>query len=89
MPSVRTSRSGRPSSRAPGETEEEFEYLLDFLREAKLDRVGCFAYSPVEGAKANELLGALPDEVRQERRNRFMEVQAEISAEKLRADRHR
>ncbi len=69
----------------PGETEEEFEYLLDFLREAKLDRVGCFAYSPVEGAKANELPGALPDEVREERRERFMQVQAEISAEKCRA----
>ena len=69
----------------PGETEEEFEYLLDFLREAKLDRVGCFAYSPVDGAPANELPGALPDEVREERRNRFMEVQAEISAEKCRA----
>lgn len=69
----------------PGETEEEFEYLLDFLREARLDRVGCFAYSPVEGAQANQLPGALPDEVREERRNRFMEVQAEISAEKLRA----
>ena len=69
----------------PGETEEEFEYLLDFLREARLDRVGCFAYSPVEGAQANRLPGALPDEVREERRNRFMEVQAEISAEKLRA----
>ena len=69
----------------PGETEAEFEYLLDFLREARLDRVGCFAYSPVDGAKANELPGALPDEVREERRRRFMEVQAEISAEKLRA----
>ena len=67
----------------PGETEEEFEYLLDFLREARLDRVGCFAYSPVEGAQANELPGALPDEVREERRHRFMEVQAEISREKL------
>lgn len=69
----------------PGETEEEFEYLLDFLREAKLDRVGCFAYSPVDGAPANALPGALPDEVREERRNRFMQVQAEISAEKCRA----
>ncbi len=68
----------------PGETEAEFEYLLDFLREAKLDRVGCFAYSPVEGAQANLLEGQLPDEVREERRNRFMEVQAEISAENLR-----
>lgn len=68
----------------PGETEEEFEYLLDFLREARLDRVGCFAYSPVEGAVANDLPGALPDEVRLERQARFMEVQSEISAEKLR-----
>ena len=49
----------------PGETEEEFEYLLDFLREARLDRVGCFAYSPVEGAQANALPGQLPDEVRE------------------------
>ncbi len=69
----------------PGETEEEFEYLLDFLREARLDRVGCFAYSPVEGAQANALPGQLPDEVREERRRRFMEVQAEISAELLKA----
>ncbi|MGN1209094.1 MAG: radical SAM protein, partial [Duodenibacillus sp.] len=69
----------------PGETESEFEYLLDFLREAKLDRVGCFAYSPVEGAQANLLPGALPDEVREERRRRFMEVQEQISAELLRA----
>ncbi len=68
----------------PGETEAEFEYLLDFLREARLDRVGCFAYSPVDGAAANALPGALPDEVREDRRRRFMEVQAEISAEKLR-----
>ena len=68
----------------PGETEEEFEYLLDFLREARLDRVGCFAYSPVEGAQANALPGQLPDEVREDRRRRFMEVQAEISSEILR-----
>ena len=68
----------------PGETEEEFEYLLDFLREARLDRVGCFAYSPVEGAQANELEGQLPEEVRNERRDRLMALQAEISAEKLR-----
>jgi ribosomal protein S12 methylthiotransferase len=68
----------------PGETEAEFDELLGFLREAELDRVGCFAYSPVEGAKANELPGALPDEVREERRARFMEVQAEISRERLR-----
>lgn len=67
----------------PGETEAEFEYLLDFLREAELDRVGCFAYSPVDGAAANDLPGALPDEVREERRRRFMEVQAEISLRKL------
>ena len=67
----------------PGETEAEFEHLLDFLEEAQLDRVGCFAYSPVEGAAANELPGALPDEVREERRARFMEVQAKISAQRL------
>jgi ribosomal protein S12 methylthiotransferase len=67
----------------PGETEQEFETLLDFLREAELDRVGCFAYSPVEGASANELPGALPDEVRQERQARFMAVQQEISARRL------
>jgi ribosomal protein S12 methylthiotransferase len=67
----------------PGETEAEFEHLLDFLREARLDRVGCFAYSPVEGAAANDLPGALPDEVREERRARFMRVQQQISAERL------
>lgn len=69
----------------PGETEEEFEYLLDFLKEAQLDRVGCFAYSPVEGAAANALPGALPDEVREERRDRFMALQSEISYERMRA----
>jgi ribosomal protein S12 methylthiotransferase len=69
----------------PGETEAEFEELLQFLREARLDRVGCFAYSPVDGAKANELPGAVPEELKQERLARFMEVQAEISREKLRA----
>src|SRR6185295_2772483 len=69
----------------PGETEAEFEELLAFLKEAQLDRVGCFAYSPVEGAKANELPGALPDEVREERRARFMEVQMEISRARLAA----
>ncbi len=68
----------------PGETEAEFAYLLDFLREAELDRVGCFAYSPVEGAAANQLDGALPAEVREERRARFMEVQEAISARRLR-----
>ena len=68
----------------PGETEAEFESLLDFLREAELDRVGCFAYSPVEGAAANELPGALPDEVRHERQARFMDVQQAISERRLR-----
>jgi len=67
----------------PGETEAEFGELLDFLREAQLDRVGCFAYSPVEGAAANALPGMLPDEVREERRARFMQVQQEISAARL------
>jgi ribosomal protein S12 methylthiotransferase len=67
----------------PGETENQFETLLDFLREAELDRVGCFAYSPVEGAAANALDGALPDEVREERRARFMQVQEEISRRRL------
>jgi ribosomal protein S12 methylthiotransferase len=67
----------------PGETESEFEYMLDFLREAQLDRVGCFAYSPVDGASANDLPGALPDEVRRERQQRFMQVQSEISAARL------
>jgi ribosomal protein S12 methylthiotransferase len=69
----------------PGETEAEFEELLQFLREARLDRVGCFAYSPVEGAKANELPGAVPEALKQERLARFMGVQAEISAQKLQA----
>ena len=69
----------------PGETDEEFEELLAFLREAQLDRVGCFAYSPVEGAAANALPDPVPDDVKEERRARFMAVQAEISAERLRA----
>ena len=69
----------------PGETEAEFEELLDFLDEAQLDRVGAFAYSPVEGAKANDLPDPLPEEVKQERLARFMERQAEISAAKLEA----
>src|SRR5439155_3897111 len=56
----------------PGETEDEFRELLDFLEAAELDRVGCFAYSPVQGAKANELPGALSNEVREERRERLM-----------------
>ena len=67
----------------PGETEVEFCALLGFLEEAQLDRVGCFAYSPVEGASANALPGALPDEVREERRARFMAVQEKISAQRL------
>ncbi|MDO9064200.1 MAG: 30S ribosomal protein S12 methylthiotransferase RimO [Sulfuricella sp.] len=67
----------------PGETEADFELLLDFLREAELDRVGCFAYSPVEGATANALPGAVPEEVKQERVARLMELQEEISAAKL------
>ncbi len=67
----------------PGETEAEFEELLDFLREAELDRVGAFAYSPVDGARANDLPGAVPEEVKEERLERFMEVQAEISAVRL------
>jgi ribosomal protein S12 methylthiotransferase len=69
----------------PGETEAEFEELLAFLEEAQLDRVGCFAYSPVEGAKANALPGPVPDELRQERRRCFMQVQAAISARRLQA----
>ncbi len=69
----------------PGETEAEFEELLEFIEEARLDRVGCFAYSPVEGAAANRLPGALPDEVRDERRRRLMDVQEDISAELLAA----
>ncbi len=67
----------------PGETEAQFEYLLDFLREAQLDRVGCFAYSPVDGAAANDLSGALPDDVREERRGRLMELQEGISRQRL------
>jgi len=69
----------------PGETEAEFEELLAFLLEAQLDRVGCFAYSPVDGAKANELPDAVPEAVKEERRKRFMDLQAGISAEKLKA----
>jgi len=69
----------------PGETEAEFEELLEFIEEARLDRVGCFAYSPVDGAAANELPGAVPDEVREERMRRLMEVQEDISAELLAA----
>ncbi len=67
----------------PGETEAEFSALLEFLEEAQLDRVGCFAYSPVDGASANSLPDPLPEEVREERRARFMAVQEKISAERL------
>jgi ribosomal protein S12 methylthiotransferase len=67
----------------PGETEQEFEELLEFLKEAQLDRVGAFAYSPVEGATANELPDHIPEELQQERLQRFMQLQAEISAAKL------
>jgi ribosomal protein S12 methylthiotransferase len=68
----------------PGETESEFETLLDFMREARIDRAGCFAYSPVEGAAANALPGAVPHDVREDRRARFMAVAEEVSATKLR-----
>lgn len=67
----------------PGETEEDFQMLLDFLKEARLDRVGCFKYSPVEGATANELADQVPEEVKEERWNRFMQLQQQISAERL------
>ncbi|MEN9680783.1 MAG: hypothetical protein RLZZ627_676 [Pseudomonadota bacterium] len=69
----------------PGETDEDFEELLDFLDQAQLDRVGCFAYSPVEGAKANELPGAVPEEIKEERLARLMAFQEEISASRLEA----
>ncbi|MGV6808671.1 MAG: 30S ribosomal protein S12 methylthiotransferase RimO [bacterium] len=67
----------------PDETEADFEMLLDFLREAQLDRVGCFTYSPVEGASANELPNPIPEDIQEERLERFMAVQAEISAQRL------
>lgn len=67
----------------PGETEDDFQQLLDFLDEAQLDRVGAFAYSPVDGATANALANPVPEEVRQDRLARFMARQAEISASKL------
>jgi ribosomal protein S12 methylthiotransferase len=73
----------------PGETEEDFEELISFLKEAQLDRVGCFQYSPVEGAAANELADPVPDDIKQSRFERFMEVQAEISYNKLQAKRGR
>ena len=69
----------------PGETEEEFAELLDFLEKAQLDRVGCFKYSPVEGAKANDLATPVPEEIKEERYHRFMQLQAEISRDKLKS----
>jgi ribosomal protein S12 methylthiotransferase len=67
----------------PGETEDEFEHLLAFMREAQIDRAGCFAYSAVDGASANELPGMLPIEVREQRRARFMAVAEAVSTAKL------
>jgi ribosomal protein S12 methylthiotransferase len=67
----------------PGETEAEFEELLEFLQEAQLDRVGCFAYSPVEGATANALADHVPEEIKEERRTRFMAMQEAISTARL------
>ncbi len=67
----------------PGETEQDFEQLLEFLDIAQLDRVGCFTYSAVDGAKANELVGAVPEELKNERLEQFMTLQAKISSAKL------
>ena len=67
----------------PGETQEEFAHLLDFMREAKIDRAGCFAYSPVEGATANLIPGMLPQSLREERAGQFMKVAEEVSVNKL------
>ena len=69
----------------PGETDEDFEQLLDFIREAELDRVGCFQYSPVGGARANDLPDHVPADVMAERERAFMELQADISYERLQA----
>jgi ribosomal protein S12 methylthiotransferase len=68
----------------PGETEDEFAYLLDWLDEAALDRVGCFRYEPVKGAAANDIAAAVPDDVKEERWHRFMKRQQAISAKRLR-----
>jgi ribosomal protein S12 methylthiotransferase len=68
----------------PGETEAEFEHLLDFMKQARIDRAGCFAYSPVQGAAANALPDPVPEAVREERRARFMAVAEEVSTAKLR-----
>ena len=67
----------------PGETEEDFQSLLDFLKEAQLDRVGCFKFSPVEGAPATEMANQVPEDVKEERFHRFMQLQQEISANRL------
>jgi ribosomal protein S12 methylthiotransferase len=67
----------------PGETDEDFDILMDFLKEARLDRVGCFQYSPVQGARANQLPDPVDEKLRQERWDRFMQTQAEISRIKL------
>lgn len=67
----------------PGETEEDFQMLLDFLKEAQLDRVGCFKFSPVEGAVATEMTDQVPEDVKEERFHRFMQLQQEISAQRL------
>jgi ribosomal protein S12 methylthiotransferase len=67
----------------PGETEEEFAHLLDFVQEAQIDRAGCFAYSPVQGAAANDLPNALSNEVREARQSRFMAVAERVSIERL------
>ena len=69
----------------PGETEEDVDILLDWLKEAKLDRVGCFRYEPVKGAPANEIAGAVPDEVKEQRWHRFMRAQREVSAKLMKA----
>jgi ribosomal protein S12 methylthiotransferase len=69
----------------PGETDADFSELLSFLEEAQLDRVGCFEYSPVEGAAANDLPDAVPDEIKAFRKEKFMQLQAKISAGKLKA----
>ena len=69
----------------PGETEQDFALLLDFLEKAQLDRVGCFPYSPIEGAAANELANQVPDEIKQQRFDRFMQLQQKISMQKLQA----
>ena len=67
----------------PGETEADFQIMLDWLDEAQLDRVGCFKFEPVEGAKANDLPGAVPEEVKEERWHRLMAAQQKISAARL------